>query len=41
MNAIGFDKISQHENKLLEYATEKLSSIDGLKIYGTSKIKLL
>ena len=39
MNAIGFDKISQHENKLLEYATEKLSSIDGLKIYGTSKNK--
>jgi len=39
MNAIGFDKISQYENKLLEYATEKLSSIDGLKIYGTSKNK--
>ena len=39
MNSIGFDKISQHENKLLEYATEKLSSIDGLKIYGTSKNK--
>ena len=39
MNAIGFDKISQHENKLLEYATEKLLSIDGLKIYGTSKNK--
>ena len=39
MNAIGFDKISQHENKLLEYATEKLSSIDGLKIYGISKNK--
>ena len=39
MNAIGFDKISQHENKLLEYATKKLLSIDGLKIYGTSKNK--
>lgn len=39
MNAIGFDKISLHENKLLEYATEKLLSIDGLKIYGTSKNK--
>ena len=39
MNSIGFDKISQHENKLLEYATEKLLSIDGLKIYGTSKNK--
>jgi cysteine desulfurase/selenocysteine lyase len=39
MNAIGFNKISLHENKLLEYATEKLLSIDGLKIYGTSKNK--
>jgi cysteine desulfurase/selenocysteine lyase len=39
MNAIGFDKISLHENKLLEYASEKLLSIDGLKIYGTSKNK--
>ena len=39
MNAIGFDKISVYENKLLEYATEKLLSIDGLKIYGTSKNK--
>ena len=39
MNSIGFDKISQHENKLLEYATKKLLSIDGLKIYGTSKNK--
>ena len=39
MNAIGFDKISQHENKLLEYASKKLLSIDGLKIYGTSKNK--
>ena len=39
MNSIGFDKISQHENKLLEYATAKLLSIDGLKIYGTSKNK--
>lgn len=39
MNAIGFDKISSHENKLLEYASKKLLSIDGLKIYGTSKNK--
>ena len=39
MNAIGFDKISLHENKLLEYASKKLLSIDGLKIYGTSKNK--
>ncbi|KJD31679.1 cysteine sulfinate desulfinase [Tamlana nanhaiensis] len=39
MNAIGFDTIATYEHELLEYATEKLSSIDGLKIYGTSKHK--
>ncbi|TXG36904.1 aminotransferase class V-fold PLP-dependent enzyme [Seonamhaeicola maritimus] len=39
MNSIGFDAVAQYENELLEYATEKLLSIDGLKIYGTSKHK--
>ncbi len=36
---IGFEKIQLHENKLLMYATQKLSAIDGLKIYGTSNHK--
>lgn len=36
MNAIGFDAISEYENELLRYGTEKLSEIDGLKIYGTT-----
>ena len=35
MNAIGFDAIAEQENALLDYATEKLEAIDGLKIYGT------
>ncbi|WP_262733569.1 aminotransferase class V-fold PLP-dependent enzyme [Gaetbulibacter sp. NE] len=39
MNAIGFDAIANYEHELLEYATEKLLAIDGLKIYGTSKHK--
>ncbi len=39
MNAIGFESISAHEHELLEYATEKLLEIDGLKIHGTSKHK--
>ena len=39
MNAIGFDAISKYEHELLEYATQKLLEIDGLKIYGTSKNK--
>ncbi|CAM1342787.1 aminotransferase class V-fold PLP-dependent enzyme [Tenacibaculum amylolyticum] len=37
MNAIGFDTIQQRENELLVYATDKLSQIEGLKIYGTAK----
>lgn len=36
---IGLDAIGRYEHELLVYATEKLSGIDGLKIYGTSKNK--
>ena len=32
-------KISEYENELLHYATEKLSAIDGVKIIGTAKQK--
>ena len=39
MNRIGFNAISSYEHELLEYATEKLLDIEGLKIYGTSKHK--
>lgn len=39
MNKIGFDNIAVYENELLNYATQKLLQIDGLKIYGTSKEK--
>ena len=39
MNSIGFDAIASYENELLAYATEMLSEIEGLKIYGTSKNK--
>jgi cysteine desulfurase/selenocysteine lyase len=39
MNAIGFKEIAAYEHELLEYATEELLKIDGLKIYGTAKNK--
>jgi len=39
MNTIGFDAIATYENELLNYATEELLKIDGLKIYGTSTNK--
>ncbi|CAM4133758.1 aminotransferase class V-fold PLP-dependent enzyme [Zobellia nedashkovskayae] len=39
MNAIGFDAIAAYEHELLEYATQELQKIEGLKIYGTAKNK--
>lgn len=39
MNAIGFETIANYEHELLDYATEQLLEIEGLKIYGTSKNK--
>jgi len=40
MNSIGFDNIENYEKELLEYATEKLKKIDGVKIYGDNKQKI-
>ena len=39
LNGIGFDKIKEYENNLLEYATKRLLEIEGLKIYGTAEKK--
>lgn len=39
INEIGLDKIATYEHELLEYATEKLSEIEGLSIIGSSKNK--
>lgn len=39
LNSIGFDNIAAYENELLEYGTQRLLEIEGLKIYGTSKNK--
>ncbi|WP_405384972.1 aminotransferase class V-fold PLP-dependent enzyme [Maribacter sp. LLG6340-A2] len=39
MNALGFEEIAKYEHELLEYATQELLKIDGLKIYGTAKNK--
>jgi len=36
VNAIGLDNIAAYEQELLDYGTEKLQEIEGLKIYGTS-----
>lgn len=39
MNSIGFDNIAEYEATLLNYATEQLLQIEGLKIYGTANEK--
>jgi cysteine desulfurase / selenocysteine lyase len=39
MNSIGFENIQKQELELLNYATEHLLAIEGLKIYGTAEAK--
>ncbi|SCY86424.1 aminotransferase class V-fold PLP-dependent enzyme [Flavobacterium caeni] len=39
LNGIGFENIQKQEKMLLEYGTQKLLGIEGLKIYGTSAQK--
>ena len=39
INAIGIKQIATYEEELLKYATDKLSKIPGLKIYGTASKK--
>jgi cysteine desulfurase/selenocysteine lyase len=39
MNSVGFKEIAAYENDLLEYATQKILQIEGVKLYGTSSKK--
>ena len=39
ISSIGLDAIADHERDLLNYATQELASIDGLKIIGTAPNK--
>nr|WP_315147310.1 cysteine desulfurase [uncultured Flavobacterium sp.] len=39
MNAIGFENIQAQELALLEYGTQRLLAIEGLRIFGTSENK--
>ena len=39
MNAVGFNNIASYEHELLEYGTQELLKIEGLKIYGTTAEK--
>ena len=39
MNEIGFDTIAAYEHELLDYATEQLKAIEGVRIYGEAPQK--
>ncbi|MES2239557.1 MAG: cysteine desulfurase [Bacteroidota bacterium] len=39
MNSVGFENIQKQELELLDYASQRLSEIEGLRIYGNSKAK--
>ena len=39
LKGLGLDKIAAYEHELLEYATQKLSAIGGVRIIGTAKEK--
>ena len=39
INSIGMEAIECHEREILSYMTERLSQIEGLKIYGTTENK--
>ncbi len=39
LNSIDFEAAARYEHELLEYATEKLSAIEGVRIVGTAKEK--
>lgn len=39
LNSIDFEAAARYEHELLEYATEKLSNIEGVRIIGTAKEK--
>ena len=39
INEIGYENIASHEEELLEYTTDKLKEIDGLRIFGTTRNK--
>lgn len=40
LNQIGMQHIIEHEKQLTQYATEQLSTVEGLRIIGTAKEKL-
>ena len=40
LNGLGMDRVAAYEDELLSYATQRLLSIDGLRLFGTAKHKV-
>jgi cysteine desulfurase/selenocysteine lyase len=40
INALGKENMAAHEHELLSYATNKIGSLSGVKLYGTAKEKV-
>ncbi len=40
LNSLGIADVAKYESELLQYATKRLSEIDGLRIYGTAANKI-
>jgi cysteine desulfurase/selenocysteine lyase len=41
LNALGKENMAAHEHELLSYATNKIGSLSGVKLYGTAKEKVI
>ena len=39
LDGVGLDLVAEHEHGLLNYATQQLASVDGLRIIGTAPNK--
>jgi cysteine desulfurase/selenocysteine lyase len=39
LNEVGIDRVAAHEHDLLEYATERVSAISGVRLVGTAREK--
>ncbi len=40
INSLGLDRMHEHEDEMLEYATELIQKIDGVRLIGTAKNKI-
>lgn len=40
IQSLGFDAIHEHESEVLQYATEQIKQIDGVRLIGTAKNKV-